>query len=221
MNPDRDRIANPAGARTNPSGTADRRAPLRRRTRMSCPTSHSPGPAAPPVTAEAVEAVLSSDEAAALCCDDPDDRKMLAKLLAERLSGDVASWCDSSWTGCNFVVPVRTYSPNGPHGHWSKTSKRRKLERWTAGVSGRECGALEVGLQAALKKHGLEVTLTRIGPSCGLDDDNLAAALKGVRDGVADALGFSDDRDPLLHWHYGQRRGNDWSVEVLIERTKT
>ncbi len=49
------------------------------------------------------------------------------------------------------------------------------------------------------------VTLTRLAPSSGLDDDNLRGALKSVRDGVADALGL-DDRDPRVSWRYEQRR---------------
>ena len=57
--------------------------------------------------------------------------------------------------------------------------------------------------------------LTRIGPR-RLDSDNLAAALKHVRDGVADALGM-DDGDPRLVWLYGQRRGKPGEYAVLVE----
>ena len=46
--------------------------------------------------------------------------------------------------------------------------------------------------------------------------DNLAAALKHVRDGVADALGM-DDGDPRLVWLYGQRRGRPGEYAVLVE----
>jgi hypothetical protein len=61
------------------------------------------------------------------------------------------------------------------------------------------------------------VTLTRVAPSSGLDDDNLRSALKGVRDGVADALGV-DDGSPLIEWHYAQRRGRarQYAVEISI-----
>jgi len=73
--------------------------------------------------------------------------------------------------------------------------------------------------------EGVVVMLTRIAPSDGLDDDNLRAALKSCRDGVADALGC-DDRDPRVEWRYGQRRGKakdpelarGYGVEVVVER---
>ena len=51
----------------------------------------------------------------------------------------------------------------------------------------------------------LVVLLTRIAPR-ELDDDNLASALKAVRDGVADGLGV-DDRDPRVTWLCDQRKG--------------
>jgi hypothetical protein len=58
------------------------------------------------------------------------------------------------------------------------------------------------------------VLLTRVGPTNGLDDDNLASALKAVRDEVAKWLGV-DDRDRLkVRYRYAQRRGPVWGVEV-------
>ena len=62
-----------------------------------------------------------------------------------------------------------------------------------------------------------DVTLVRLAPSAGLDDDNLRSSLKAIRDGVADALGI-DDRDPRVGWHYEQRRSAPrvWGVEIRI-----
>lgn len=51
----------------------------------------------------------------------------------------------------------------------------------------------------------IEVLLVRVAPG-ELDDDNLRAALKPVRDGVADAFG-SDDRTPMIVWSYAQEKG--------------
>lgn len=59
----------------------------------------------------------------------------------------------------------------------------------------------------------LIVTLTRVGPRT-LDTDNLAGALKGVRDGVADALGI-DDGDPRITWCYDQRKGT-YGVQIDV-----
>ena len=72
-------------------------------------------------------------------------------------------------------------------------------------------------LIAALKQYGLlNVTLTRIAPSSGLDpDDNLRIALKWIKDGVAEVLEVND-RDPRITWHYDQRREKDYAVHVAI-----
>ena len=60
------------------------------------------------------------------------------------------------------------------------------------------------------------VTLTRVGPR-PLDDDNLSASLKAVRDGVAKCLRI-DDATALVEWRYLQyRRGMDYGVSVCIE----
>lgn len=50
----------------------------------------------------------------------------------------------------------------------------------------------------------------------GLDDDNLAGALKQVRDAVAKQLGV-DDRDPRVDFMYGQKPAPRHAVEVIIE----
>lgn len=71
----------------------------------------------------------------------------------------------------------------------------------------------------------IHVTITRVSPG-KLDGDNLEAACKSVRDGVADALGFKDDSDERLHWHCAQERGqrkskyrsiSKYGVKIRIE----
>jgi len=57
------------------------------------------------------------------------------------------------------------------------------------------------------------VTLTRVGPR-RLDDDNLAAAFKFMRDTIAAFLGL-DDGSPLYIWRYAQRVGK-YGVDVEI-----
>ncbi len=61
----------------------------------------------------------------------------------------------------------------------------------------------------------LSVTITRIAPSGGLDDDNAVSSAKAVRDAVAAVLGI-DDRDPLVSWLVVQQRG-PWGVRIRIE----
>lgn len=89
--------------------------------------------------------------------------------------------------------------------HWAQRSKRVKAEReataWA--LLGKDKPALPLAVQ-----------LTRVGPSNGLDDDNLAGALKGVRDEIAAWLGV-DDRDRIrVRYLYEQERARDWGVRV-------
>lgn len=77
-----------------------------------------------------------------------------------------------------------------------------------------------------LRRYGpmtATVRLTRVAPSNGLDPhDGLRTALKAFVDGVADALGLANDRDPRVTWEYGQRRGlfGEHAVEVAITFSK-
>ena len=57
------------------------------------------------------------------------------------------------------------------------------------------------------------VTLTRFAPSNGLDDDNLAGSLKGVRDAVAEWLGVDDKRRDIVRYQYEQMRAS-WAVGI-------
>jgi len=64
---------------------------------------------------------------------------------------------------------------------------------------------------------GLPAVVTLVRQSSGtLDDDNLRGALKGIRDGVADAFGVPDN-DPGLCWEYGQERAPRGVYGVRIE----
>jgi hypothetical protein len=61
----------------------------------------------------------------------------------------------------------------------------------------------------------LSVTITRIAPSKGLNDDNAVSSAKAVRDAVAGVLGI-DDRDERVDWLVRQERG-PWGVRIRIE----
>jgi hypothetical protein len=58
----------------------------------------------------------------------------------------------------------------------------------------------------------LVVRLTRVSPGT-LDGDSVPAALKHVRDGVADRLKI-DDASPLVAWEYHQAKGE---AEVVVQ----
>lgn len=61
----------------------------------------------------------------------------------------------------------------------------------------------------------LRVTLTRIAPSSGLDDDNLASALKSVRDAFAEWIGVDDKLRDVVRYAYEQERG-PWAVRIEV-----
>jgi hypothetical protein len=107
-----------------------------------------------------------------------------------------------SWT-----VRIRTSSLNEQRRqHWTIRRRRTADERFavSATIGNRIRGLLPCA-----------VTLTRIGPK-RLDDDNLAGALKAVRDAVADALGC-DDADARLKFLYAQEKGDSQEYAVRIE----
>ena len=104
-------------------------------------------------------------------------------------------------------IPLRTVSEANARDHWSKKARRVKHHRSTARLLTQQA--------ARATALPVDVTLTRIAPSSGLDDDNLAGALKSVRDGIADAFGV-DDRDPRIVWRCAQGRGKQYWVEVEI-----
>lgn len=116
---------------------------------------------------------------------------------------------------CRVLLPgIHLRSPgNGSHGHWAVTAGVRKRHRELA------YWRLRVQLPDMLGPF-VRITLTRIAPRA-LDDDNNVAAFKGIRDGVADALGCSDN-DPRLRFEYRQKRGmpKEYAVEVTIEEVR-
>lgn len=91
--------------------------------------------------------------------------------------------------------------------HWAARAKIIKNQRITASL----LVAQAVGRTPRKPKA---VTLTRIS-SRPLDGDNWVAAAKGIRDGVADALGI-DDGDSRVKWKYEQRKGSPQAVEIRI-----
>ena len=113
---------------------------------------------------------------------------------------------------------LRTPNPlNGSHAHWAGKARIRKTQRTCAALLAAQLGPVRFirGLDRWVPWKAV-VTITRIAPSRGLDPhDGLGAALKGVIDGVADALGV-DDRDPRVTWRLEQERG-PWGVRIRVE----
>lgn len=110
------------------------------------------------------------------------------------------------------LLPIKTVSEANQRGHWAKKAKRAKEQRFAAGLALR--GPCRRAWLTDADEQ-LVVTLIRLAPSSGLDDDNLASALKATRDGVADALNVND-RNPRVAWRYAQARSKTYAVRVEI-----
>lgn len=102
------------------------------------------------------------------------------------------------------VDGMRLVNETNAREHWAVRKKRAAWQRGRAKVETiavlRRNANVWTGLPDAARA---EITIARIGPA-RLDDDNLAASGKHVRDGIADALGI-DDGSPRLRWTYEQR----------------
>lgn len=116
-----------------------------------------------------------------------------------------------------LAFPMRTTNPNNgsqgaSRGAMFARARERKMQRTQA--------AFFVGAARPMPPVPVQVTITRVAPSSGLDPhDGLGAALKGVIDGVADALGLRNDRDPRVTWTLAQRRGAAGFYGIEIEVT--
>lgn len=116
-----------------------------------------------------------------------------------------------------FTIPIKTTNPlNGQTGN----SRLAAIIRTRARERQRTVTRLLAGTMLRDFPSPWDVLLTRIAPSSGVDDDALPATMKSIRDGLADALGVPDDRDPRFTWRYAQRRGKpkEYAVEVEIRR---
>lgn len=109
------------------------------------------------------------------------------------------------------TVPMRTdRGQNGSHGHWASRNKRAKQEIETVQWH------LTTHFRRMCPQPPCSVTLTRVAPSSGLDDDNLRGSLKHVRDAVARWLRVDDGDRALVRFVYRKRRG-PWGVDIEFE----
>lgn len=110
-----------------------------------------------------------------------------------------------TWHGVN--IPLRTVSGMNAREHWRARSARVKKER----------AVVRQVLDAKVIKPELPcvVTLTRIGPTNGLDPfDNLPSSLKGCVDEIASWLGVDDRKDDRVRYLCKQQRGPEWLVRI-------
>lgn len=103
-----------------------------------------------------------------------------------------------------IAIPLRTVPGLNAREHWSARARRVKAERravaWS--LAGKQRPPVPC-----------TVRLTRVSPRGTADDDNLAGAMKAVRDQVAEWLGVDDKDRASVRYVYAQRRG-PWAVEI-------
>ena len=105
-------------------------------------------------------------------------------------------------------LPLRVISLANARTHWRKRAPYVRDCRTVARLM------VKAELRYAVRLP-LMVTLTRIGRNL-MDDDNLAAALKPIRDGIADGLNLPNDRDGLI-WRYQQEIDRRGQPRVIVE----
>lgn len=103
-------------------------------------------------------------------------------------------------------IPLRTGSGLNGREHPMARSRRVKAER--------DCVHWML-LGKPRPELPCVVTLTRVAPSAGLDDDNLVGSLKAVRDQVAAWLGVDDRDRQTVRYRYEQARG-PWAVQIAF-----
>lgn len=135
----------------------------------------------------------------------PDRLTRLARALAVATTRPPMAMADACWVLKNPL--------NGSGG-------ATKGARYAANAKRRDERA--VGRSMAMKMTGgrlasaidYVVVLTRVSPKA-FDDDNLGAAFKSVRDGMAEAWGIND-ADPRVTWVADWRKGKTHVVEAAL-----
>lgn len=127
--------------------------------------------------------------------------------------------------GFTFLVKLLTVNEsNGSMGNskWAaiKKSERHKAEReaalFDAAQAMNEAGVDKEWVQGGDWKT--TVVLSRLTSSRGMDDDGIANACKRVRDSVAKALGFDDDKQSSrLAWVYENQKARRGVHGVIVK----
>jgi hypothetical protein len=117
-------------------------------------------------------------------------------------------WIERMRAKPGVFVPIYLRNPLNTVRHWRQSSADRKANRRAAAVA---CAAAGMPTGAAAR-----VRLTRYGPRT-MDDDNLRASLKPVRDGVADHVGVDDAEGNGWDWECVQDKSPNGCYGVRIE----
>ena len=139
----------------------------------------------------------------------PRAQRRARKVAAKAQAGTVTACIDHEGVLC-VRLPIRTASESNARDKWGKI-KRTTEQRGLAGFT-------VTPLSSKVDGPYL-VTITRVAPR-KLDTGNLAASLKAVQDGTADALAINDGDEDAATWRYEQRKGGrgEYAVEIEIMR---
>jgi hypothetical protein len=110
----------------------------------------------------------------------------------------------------NFTIPMKSPSLGNSRMHWAAKAKVVKSQRRAAMLKCKRWNLPPL----------LVVTLTRVSPRRLDDGDNLPAALKGFRDGIAARLGV-DDGSGVVGWKYAQEQCSTGNECVRVEMQLT
>lgn len=108
-----------------------------------------------------------------------------------------------------ITIPLRTGRGGNDRMHWRAALRQKNGEK--------QATAWAIA-QAKPEKPQLpcRVLLTRVAPGNGLDDDQVPAALKYVRDEVARWIGVDDKHRDIVRYEYAQQRG-PWAVLIEVQ----
>jgi hypothetical protein len=116
--------------------------------------------------------------------------------------------------GVRIEVPgLRLQNPLNTRVHWRVLSKRGKDAKEATGYA--LLGADWSSLPRPTADSPWLVVITRLGPGL-LDDDNLAASAKHVRDAIAKWCGVDDRHRHIVLYRYEQERAKEYGVRIEI-----
>jgi hypothetical protein len=102
--------------------------------------------------------------------------------------------------------PLRLGLGGNDRKHWRAADRQKKAEKQATAwaLAGKPKPALPC-----------VVTITRVSPGNGMDDDGVPSACKYVRDEVARWLGVDDKHADIVRYEYAQHRG-PWGVRIEV-----
>ena len=114
------------------------------------------------------------------------------------------------------TIGLRVNSPLNQRKHWRALLGAKRQQRDAGSLLAYQAlKHLGQGFLRNIPWLRVEVTLTRVGAR-KMDDDNVAASFKSVRDGIAEWCGL-DDGDDRWTWKCDQRSGSKvYAVEAVF-----